>query len=175
MHGPVLMDIKAASASRSEPARPVWPTVLLALGLGGSFDGIVLHQILQWHHMLSSHVPPDSVANLELNTLADGLFHASTWVLTGMGILQLWAAARRGTFLTWSTLFGGLLAGWGAFKVIEGLINHQLLGVHHVRPGPDQMLYDLGFLAWGALMLVGGITVLQGRNGRGRYGVTASR
>jgi uncharacterized membrane protein len=29
--------------------------LLLGIGLGGFFDGIVLHQILQWHHMLSDH------------------------------------------------------------------------------------------------------------------------
>jgi uncharacterized membrane protein len=34
-------------------------SVLLGLGLGGFFDGIVLHQILQWHHMLSAVKPID--------------------------------------------------------------------------------------------------------------------
>jgi uncharacterized membrane protein len=32
------------------------------LGLRGFFDGIVLHQILQWRHMLTSaDYPPNSV------------------------------------------------------------------------------------------------------------------
>ena len=45
-------------------------STLLGLGLGGFVDGILLHQILQWHHMLSSAgVPPDNLANLEINTL----------------------------------------------------------------------------------------------------------
>ena len=39
-------------------AAPVGPPkaagFLLGLGLGGFFDGIVLHQLLQWHHMASS-------------------------------------------------------------------------------------------------------------------------
>jgi uncharacterized membrane protein len=26
-----------------------------------------------------------------------------------------------------------LLAGWGVFNIVEGLIDHQLLGLHHVR------------------------------------------
>jgi uncharacterized membrane protein len=30
------------------------PGILLGIGLGGFVDGIVLHQILQWHHMLTS-------------------------------------------------------------------------------------------------------------------------
>ena len=30
------------------------PGLLLGVGFGGLFDGIALHQILQWHHMLTS-------------------------------------------------------------------------------------------------------------------------
>jgi uncharacterized membrane protein len=33
---------------------PVAPALLLGIGLGGFVDGIVLHQILQWHHMLTA-------------------------------------------------------------------------------------------------------------------------
>jgi uncharacterized membrane protein len=29
------------------------PGLLLGLGLGGFIDGIVMHQILQWHHLLT--------------------------------------------------------------------------------------------------------------------------
>ncbi len=32
---------------------PKLPGLLLGIGLGGFVDGIVLHQILQWHHMLT--------------------------------------------------------------------------------------------------------------------------
>ena len=55
---------------------PTSAGILFGLGLGGFFDGIVLHQILQWHHMLTSAgVPADTVAGLKLNTFWDGLFH----------------------------------------------------------------------------------------------------
>ncbi len=148
---------------RGERASAVVPTVLLGIGLGGLFDGIVVHQILQWHHMLSAHTPPDTLTNLELNTLADGLFHAATWVFTVLGLFLLWRAVRGGARLSWSTLVGGLLAGWGGFNVVEGLIDHQILGVHHVRPGPDELLYDVGFLIWGAVMLAVGVLLLRRR------------
>ena len=38
------------------PAQAVRRPATLALGfaLGGFFDGIVLHQVLQWHHLLSA-------------------------------------------------------------------------------------------------------------------------
>jgi hypothetical protein len=49
--------------------------LLLGIGLEGFVDGIVLHQILQGHHLLSSEGgrPASHVAGLEANTLADGL------------------------------------------------------------------------------------------------------
>ena len=71
--------------------------MLLGIGLGGFVDGIVLHQILQWHHMLTSEgsYPPDTVAGLETNTLWDGLFHASTWVAVTIGLVSPMAAQQR--------------------------------------------------------------------------------
>jgi uncharacterized membrane protein len=63
---------------------PISAEILFGLGLGGFFDGIVLHQVLQWHHMLTSAgYPPDSVENLKVNTLWDGLFHATTYFFVG--------------------------------------------------------------------------------------------
>jgi uncharacterized membrane protein len=135
--------------------------VLLGLGIGGFFDGIVLHQILQWHHMVTSAgFPPNSVQNLEINTFLDGLFHAATYVFTVAGLFILWRHARR-VHARWSTrrLGGTLLLGWGIFNVVEGIVDHQVLGLHHVNetvPMQQWIYWDLGFLAWGALMIVGG-------------------
>jgi uncharacterized membrane protein len=153
---------------------PVAGIVLLGLGLGGFVDGILLHQVLQWHHMLTSAgFPATTVANLELNTLADGLFHAATWIVTVAGLILLWGAARR-RHVRWPAklLWGGGLAGWGAFNVVEGLVDHQLLGLHHVNEtAPPELwpLWDLGFLVWGAAMLVAGWWLLR----RGRREVAA--
>ncbi len=78
---------------------PVAAGVLLGLGLGGFFDGIVLHQILQWHHMATSAgYPADTLENLELNTMLDGLFHAATYMLTAAGLFMLWRRARQPHF-----------------------------------------------------------------------------
>lgn len=147
--------------------------ILLGLGLGGFFDGILLHQILQWHHMLSntSEYPPNSVAGLEVNTLADGLFHASTYIFTLAGLAVLWDTVLRGP-VPWSTraFAGTLLMGWGLFNVIEGIIDHQLLGIHHVNekvPQSQWIYWDLGFLAWGAVMLVGGWLMTRGEPAAG--------
>ena len=42
-------------------------------------------------------------------------------------------------------------------NVVEGLIDHQILGVHHVRDdlgGP--LSWDIGFLVFGVLLIVSG-------------------
>ena len=135
--------------------------ILFGIGLGGFFDGIVLHQILQWHHMVTSAgFPADSVRNLEINTLLDGLFHAATWIFTVSALVILWRHAHR-SHVRWSTklLAGTVLLGFGGFNVVEGLLNHQLLGLHHVNetvPAEQWIYWDLGFLAWGAAMFAAG-------------------
>jgi uncharacterized membrane protein len=100
--------------------------------------------------------PANTVENLELNTLGDGLFHASAYAFILIGLVLVWSGSRLAT-LRWSTklLLGGLLAGWGTFNLAEGFVGHHILGIHHVRSGPGQAWWDLGFLAWGAVMLVG--------------------
>src|SRR3954453_11632098 len=98
-----------------EVRRVVRPGIVIGVGIGGFFDGIVFHQILQWHHMLTSAgYPPNSVQNLEINTLADGLFHATTWMITGIGLYVLWWAMKRRDALRSTRVFvGALLVGWG--------------------------------------------------------------
>ena len=44
--------------------------------------------------------------------------------------------------------------GWGVFNLIEGLIDHQLLGLHHVMDAAgNHWPADLTFLASGAVLL----------------------
>jgi uncharacterized membrane protein len=138
------------------------PGILLGSGLGGFIDGIVLHQILQWHNMLSSVVPPVDLLSAKYNMLWDGLFHLGTWLLTVGGITLLWRAGRRPD-VPWSTrtFVGSLALGWGAFNLVEGLIDHQLLGLHHVHPGQHQLSWDLGFLLLGALLMLAGIVLTR--------------
>ncbi len=154
--------------------RVAWGAVILGLGIGGFFDGIVLHQVLQWHHMLTNVEPLTGMASFELNTLWDGLFHVFAYVCTLIGIALVWSAARLPSF-RWSTkpLVGGLLVGWGTFNVAEGIVNHHILQIHHVRAGPNQPWWDLGFLVWGAIMLVGGL-LLTGAGNRDSGRQTAS-
>jgi uncharacterized membrane protein len=137
---------------------PLAGGIMLGLGLGGFVDGIVFHQILQWHHMVTSAgFPATSLSNLQFNTLLDGLFHAGTWVLTLAGLLIIWSSGeRRGA----RPLIATLLMGFGLFNLIEGTIDHLILGIHHVNetaPRERWIYWDLGFLLWGAGMLGAGV------------------
>ena len=54
--------------------------------------------------------------------------------------------------------------GFGAFNLLEGLIDHQLLGIHHVNetvPREQWIYWDISFLIWGAAMLLCGWLLLQ--------------
>ena len=136
--------------------------ILLGTGLGGFVDGIALHQILQWHNMLSSVRPPNDLVEMKYNMLWDGLFHAFTWIMTALGVARLWTAGKRPD-VPWSTrtFVGSLLIGWGLFNFIEGVIDHQIMGIHHVHPGEGQLAWDLGFLALGLLLIAGGYALLH--------------
>jgi uncharacterized membrane protein len=148
-------------ATVSRRILPLAPGVFLGIGLGGFIDGIVLHQILQWHHMLTSAgYPPDSVRNLTINTLFDGLFHAVTWIATAVGLLLLHRAVRRGFAWSGYRLLGGMAIGWGAFNLVEGVVDHHLLGLHHVKENAaNPLLWDLAFLALGAVLVIVGVAL----------------
>jgi uncharacterized membrane protein len=171
-------DVRHARA----PQDIAFPGILLGVGLGGFVDGILLHQILQWHHMLTSastanidvgSYPPTTVHGLEVNTLWDGLFHTFTWlaVLVGLGVLYSRVTHARGRLWGSRTLWGWVLVGWGVFNLGEGIIDHHILGIHHVISGPNQTLADLAFLAIGAgLVLVGWLMQRSGRPVDGSVG-----
>ena len=137
--------------------------VTMGAGLGGFVDGIVLHQILQWHNMLSARLLPDNLAAAKVNMFWDGVFHAGVWILTVFGLFLLFQAGKRAD-VSWSgrTLFGALIIGWGLFNLIEGTIDHQILNLHHVYEyAAAKLPFDLMFLAAGALFVLCGWLLIR--------------
>jgi uncharacterized membrane protein len=162
--------LRASRSAGTVDAGRRLPSILLGIGLGGFVDGIVLHQILQWHHLLTAtgDHPADTVSGLEDNMLADGLFHVATWIVVLVGANLALRAWRCGELAPpWRVHVGGLLLGWGAFNLVEGVVNHHLLTLHHVRDDvSNQLAWDLGFLAFGAVLVAVGATLAFARTGR---------
>src|SRR3954453_9859036 len=103
----------------SKNPRPLLASgTLLGIGMGGFVDGILFHQILQLHNMLSNVVPRDSLVNEEINMFWDGVFHAFTWMATAAAVWMWWRAVKRGGApLPGRPYFGSVLFGWGMFNL----------------------------------------------------------
>jgi uncharacterized membrane protein len=151
---------------------PTEAGVVFGLGVGGFFDGIVFHQLLQWHHMVSSWYPIDSLDNLKLNTTWDGIFHSATYVIMVIGLFLFWRKAHlRHVYWSNKLMAGAILLGWGIFNCVEGLVDHELLGLHHVNelvPASQRLYWDLAFLAWGVAMVMTGWSLLRSGEARRR-------
>jgi uncharacterized membrane protein len=127
--------------------------IFLGIGLVAFIDGIVLHMLVEWHHMVSNVYPTTTLEGMHVNTFWDGVFHAGAWVAVVCGLALLWRAARRGDVLPTTRAFVGyLLLGGGLFNLVEGVVDHHVLRLHHVRDVPEPLFYDLGFLALGGVL-----------------------
>jgi uncharacterized membrane protein len=109
--------------------------------------------------------PADTLGNLKFNVMWDGFFHVSTYLFTATGMVLLSREAFP-PHAPWSgkMLLGTMLMGFGIFNLVEGIIDHQLLGIHHVNetvPPEQWIFWDIGFLIWGALMWLGGWELLR--------------
>lgn len=115
--------------------------------------------------MLSTSIPVVDLISAKINMTWDGYFHAGVWVLTLLGVWLLFREGRRSD-AAWSgkMLAGAMLGGWGLFNFVEGLINHLILGIHHVMEyAIDKLPYDLAFLASGVIfMLIGWALIKAG-------------
>jgi uncharacterized membrane protein len=148
----------AGDGGRTDRREPWLPSFLLGVGLGGFVDGIVLHQLMQWHHMLTATEgrPATTIAGLEDNVVADGLFHVATWVCVVVAVWLGARATRAGR--PWPSgrrSLGFAVMGWGAFNLVEGVVDHHILRVHHVRDDVAEPLpWDLAFLASGLVLVL---------------------
>jgi len=123
------------------------PGLLLGLAFGGFFDGIVLHQLLQWHHLLSG-LSQARWADMRVQLLADGLFHTLMYVLAVLALVLL---VRRRAQLSAAGAGNRLLvtfvSGFALWQLLDAVLSHWLLGIHRIRMDTEHPLaWDLGWL-----------------------------
>ena len=138
--------------------------LVLGIGLGAFLDGIVLHQVLQWHHLVSTYTPATTLEALEVNTFWDGVFHLVSWAVVLLGLLWLWTGRRDAAAVPLRGLIGMLAIGWGVFNIVDQLVFHLALEAHHIRMVPNYQVYDWTYTAFGAALVLGGWR-LQPRDG----------
>jgi uncharacterized membrane protein len=143
-----------------------WGAVL-GFALGGFFDGILLHQILQWHHLLSL-VP--GIVDMRMQVLWDGYFHASMYVIAAVSLWGLWRAHKHAGEAWGRPLLGALLVGFGLWHVVDSIASHWVLGIHRVKlDSSNPLVWDLiWFTAFGVVPLLIGWFMLRGTSPDGR-------
>ena len=141
--------------ANEEPSRSLlWPAVLVGIGVAGTLDEIVLHQLLRWHHLYDR-------GSQAAGQIADGLFHLGSTAALVIGLVLLVQRWRTGPGPLWQAV-AGILVGAGGFNLYDGTIQHKLLGLHQVRAGaPNNLPYDLVFIGLAAVMLLVGLLLLR--------------
>lgn len=145
------------------PIPITFASLTLGLGVGGFIDGIVFHQILQWHGMLSNKLPINTLNAKSVNMFWDGVFHAFTLLIVVVGLIAFWKASRRSyAEKSGNLLAGGMLCGWAIFNLVEGILNHHIFRLHNVRENvTNNHYYNYAFLLLSITILVAGTIILS--------------
>src|SRR5215207_8294739 len=140
----------------------------LGFALSGFFDGILLHQILQWHHLLSGVGRQGGIfADLRVQMLADGYFHLLMYVIAASGLWLLWRArASLNSEGSARVLLAWLLIGFGIWHFADAVASHWIAQIHRIRMDVENpLVWDVGWLvAFGVAPLAAGL-ILRARRG----------
>jgi uncharacterized membrane protein len=116
------------AAVNEEPNRSLlWPAVLVGIGVAGSLDEIVLHQLLRWHHFFDR-------GSQAAGLIADGIFHLYDGIIQHklLGLHQVRAGAPNN--LPYDLGFIGL----AAVILLAGLLLLRVAGSPRAAPGENR-------------------------------------
>jgi len=149
-----LKKIRSGNAQHLNPAPVLTAAIVLGVGLGGFIDGIVFHQILQWHEMLSNEIASTTLLGKSINMFWDGLFHIICLITVCIGIYLLWKALLQEAYHSSKLMWSGLVSGWAIFNITEGIMDHHLFKIHNVRETIENPeFYNLLFIISSFLLL----------------------
>ena len=141
------MELVRPTDDPTVPHRLRRASFLLGFAMGGFFDGILLHQILQWHHLLSN-IDVGPLGSLSAQVAADGIFHAIMYVIAAAGLIELYrarSATATGTALR--PRWGHFWIGFGAWHIIDALLSHWITGIHRIKMDAENpLVWDLAWL-----------------------------
>ena len=129
---------------------------MVGIGLVGTLDEVVLHQLLQWHHFYDKSTPA-------VGRASDGIFHIASTVLLVLGVYLLFRGRSRFEANQARRAWSGVLLGGGLFNFYDGTVQHKLLELHQLRPSaPNQVPYDVVFIGLSLMLLVAGWALMRG-------------
>jgi len=151
------------------PVATLRAAALVGAGLAAIAEHVVFCQLLRWHGLLTARLGmpgavPQRLVSLDPALLeaavlepaearAQGVFLAVAWLAVATGSVLLWRASSRAAAPATPAAFGGaMVAGWGAYQFIEGLLLHVVLGLHHVKEGVTPWLADGLYVVAGAML-----------------------
>lgn len=141
-----------------------WAGYLLGFGLGGFFDGILLHQVLQWHHLLLG-IERAPFQDIKVQILADGLFHVLMYFIAMAGLWLLWKARQEfAAPKADRLLLANAFIGFGAWHILDSVLSHWILGIHRIRMNVENVLFwdVLWFVVFGIVFVVIGWLLRRG-------------
>lgn len=128
---------------------------------GGFFDGILLHQILQWHHLLSG-IQTGALGSLAAQVAADGAFHALMYVIATLGLIELCRARLVSASFDAQPSSGLFWIGFGVWHILDTVLSHWITGIHRVKMDADSpLIWDI---AW--VVVFGIVPLLYGWRSR---------
>lgn len=124
--------------------------LILGVGIVGTLDEVVLHQLLQWHNFYVH-------ATQHWRLISDGLFHLFSSACLIWGAVLLWEHRSLLRAGDGRALAAGVLFGMGGFNLYDGIVQHKILQLHPVREHVANILpYDLAFNGMAVVLLVSG-------------------
>lgn len=144
-----------------------WSGYLLGFALSGFFDGILLHQVLQWHHLLLG-VEAAAFQDMRVQILADGLFHVLMYLIALAGLWSLWRGRESLDLIAGRKLLAHALIGFGVWHVLDAFVSHWWLGIHRIKmDSPNLLFWDLlWFVAFGLVPIAAGLLLGRAHNRR---------